>query len=44
MDVTTQQNASEQGKRSLPGELSFKVDPCVAREVSLGNANDISAR
>jgi hypothetical protein len=32
--VTTQQNAGEQGKRGLPSELSFNVDPCVAREVS----------
>ena len=23
----------------MPSELSFNLDPCVAREVSLGNAN-----
>src|SRR5580704_4771821 len=43
IDVTMQQNASEQGKRGLPSELSFNVDPRVAREIALGNANDSSA-
>src|ERR1700733_6210850 len=39
MDVMAQENASEHGKHGLPSEVSFNVDPRVAREVSLGNAN-----
>ena len=43
VDAATQQIASVHGKSDLPRELNFTVDPCVDRQVSLGNANDCDA-
>ena len=39
INTAIQQCASELGKRGLPSDVSFNVDPCVGRQVSLGNAN-----
>ena len=36
IDAAMQKYANNRGKRGLPSEMSFNVDPCVGRQVSLG--------